>query len=88
VLAAAYLWATVFGKGIHGLKLAPELDYADSYPDADVALIMATAFYVGGAALPSGSAGRSRRLGRGAGSSSPPSSAASCSSSACLSSSC
>lgn len=48
-LAAGYLWAAVFGKGVPGLKGAVALDDSDSFPDANVAFLAALGFYVGSA---------------------------------------
>jgi hypothetical protein len=43
--AAGYLWATSFGDGIHGLKDTAALDNSNSFPDANVAMIVALVAY-------------------------------------------
>ena len=43
--AAAYLWAVIFGDGLHGLKLGPAIDKADSLPNANVAFVAALVVY-------------------------------------------
>ena len=37
IVAAAYLWAVVFGDGVHGLKDNAALNESSSFPDASVA---------------------------------------------------
>jgi hypothetical protein len=44
-LAAAYLWAAVFGRGIHGLKDTTAANDASSLPSANVALVAAIACF-------------------------------------------
>jgi hypothetical protein len=45
-IAAAYVWAVIFGDGIAGLKSATELDRGGSFPDANAALIAAGVVFV------------------------------------------
>jgi hypothetical protein len=40
-LAAAYLWAVLFGQGVPGLKSSVQLRGSSSFPDANVAFIAA-----------------------------------------------
>jgi hypothetical protein len=46
-IAAAYLWAVLVGRGLHGLVLGPGIDSQKNYPGADAAFIAALATYVG-----------------------------------------
>ena len=52
-VAAGYLWAAAFGKGIPGLETAEQLDRSDSFPDANAALLLATLVYVASPAVAS-----------------------------------
>jgi hypothetical protein len=45
-VAAAYLWAAIFGNGIHGLKGASALENTTDYPDANVAFIVAVGVFI------------------------------------------
>jgi hypothetical protein len=45
IIATAYLWAVVFGDGVHGLKDTVALNKSSSFPDANVAFIAAVAVY-------------------------------------------
>jgi hypothetical protein len=46
-VAAGYLWAVLFGDGVHGLRSGPQLDDAGAFPDANVAFLVAVACYLG-----------------------------------------
>ena len=45
-VAAAYLWAVIFGDGIHGLKTGAGLDDSTDYPDANLAFVVAVAVFI------------------------------------------
>jgi hypothetical protein len=45
--AAGYLWAVLFGDGLPGLKDTVGLADSDSYPDANVAFLVAAGVYLG-----------------------------------------
>jgi hypothetical protein len=45
-VAAAYLWAVIFGDGIHGLKGASALENTTDYPNANLAFIVAVGVFI------------------------------------------
>jgi hypothetical protein len=44
-IGAAYLWAALFGDGLHGLQVAGAVDNSDTFPNAKVAFIAAVALF-------------------------------------------
>lgn len=47
-VAAGYLWAVIFGDGIHGLKSVSALNNSNSFPDANAAFLAALFVYAAG----------------------------------------
>ena len=46
-----YLWAVVFGDGLHGLLGSAQLDRATTYPDANAALLAALGTWIASSLL-------------------------------------
>ena len=45
-MAAAYLWAVIFGDGMHGLKFASALENTTDYPNANLAFIVTVGVFI------------------------------------------